>query len=133
MFHLPSCETTNTDLAAALASVGIPLQKTCPVRILTGHGGDRHCFFFEDQSPCGQFKTEELIKAWDDKEWHRNHPKHPFAYVKVAFQNRARLLDYVKGGTPIAVIEKHSKLAFISLNASPATEQKIFKKLNSRR
>lgn len=133
MVHLHSNQTTNTDLAAALAAVGIPLKKECPVRLMTGHGGDRHCFFFEEISPCGQYKTCDLILAWDDKDWHRAHPEHPFAYLKVAFQNRARLLDYVKSGVPIFVAEKHGKLAFLSVNASPETERKVFAKLNQRR
>ena len=58
-------ETTNSDLAAALTACGIPLKKDCPVRLLTGHGGDRHCFFFEDQSPCGLYITAKLIAAWN--------------------------------------------------------------------
>jgi hypothetical protein len=133
MFHLSSLETTNSDLAAALSAVGIPLRKDTPVRILTGHGGDRHCFFFEAVSPCGNYQTGDLIRAWDDKEWHLQHPEHPFAYIKVAFQNRARLMDYVKKGTPICVVEKAGKLAFLSLAASPEAEQKLFKRLNSHR
>lgn len=133
MFHLPSCETSNTELAAALASVGIPLKKECPVRILTGHGGDRHCFFFEEISPCGQFKTGELIQAWHDPEWHKAHPRHPFAYVKVAFKNKHHLTDYVRKGVPIAVEEKSGKLAFLPLNASDELQKKVFQKLNSRR
>lgn len=132
MFHLPSCETTNTDLAAALSAVGIPLRKETPVRILTGHGGDRHCFFFQDRSPCGNYLTEKLIHAWNDPDWHRQHPEHPFAYIKMAFQNRARLGDYIKRGVPIFVAEKHGKLAFLSLNSSPENEKKVFQKLNSR-
>ena len=135
LIHLqstPQNETTNSDLAAALTACGIPLKKDCPVRILTGHGGDRHCFFFEDQSPCGNYKTAQLIVAWDDKEWHRKHPEHPFAYIKVAFQNRARLRDYIKGGTPIFVAEKHGKLAFLSVHCLPETEKKVFDKLNQR-
>lgn len=133
MFHLSSLETTNSDLAAALCAVGIPLKKETPVRILTGHGGDRHCFFFEERSPCGSYLTSELIQAWDDKEWYKQHPEHPFAYIKVAMQNRSRLLDYVKKGTPICVVQKAGKLAFLSLNASSEAEQKLFKRLNSHR
>lgn len=133
MVNLPNGETTNTDLAAALCAVGIPLKKGCPVRILTGHGGDRHSFFFEPISPCGNYRTFELIQAWDDREWHRQHPEHPFAYIKVAMQNRKRLMEYVKGAVPIFVAEKHGKLAFLSFNASPETEKKVFNRLNSRR
>lgn len=128
-----STETTNTDLAAALAAVGIPLRKNNPVRLLTGHGGERKAFFFEETSPCGKFRTLELIRAWNDKEWHRQHPEHPFAYIKVAMQNRQRLLDYVRSATPIFVAEKHGKMAFLSVNASPELEQKVFRKLNTAR
>ncbi len=131
--HLSDCETTNTDLAAALAAVGIPLRKGCPVRLLTGHGGDRRAFFFEPISPCGNYNTLELIRAWDDKEWHRQHSEHPFAYIKVALQNRKRLVEYCKGSTPIFVAEKHGKLAFLSMNASPELEKRVFSRLNKAR
>jgi hypothetical protein len=133
MFHLSSLETTNSDLAAALCAVGIPLRAENPVRVMTGHGGDRHCFFFEERSPCGNYKTHDLINAWDDKEWHRTHPEHPFAYLKVAFQNRARLRDYIRQAVPTFIAQKHGKFAFLSINASPATEQKVFKRLHQAR
>lgn len=130
--QLQECETTNIDLAAALAAVGVPLRKNNPVRILTGHK-DRRAFFFEQASPCGKFRTLDLIRAWDNKQWHRDHPEHPFAYVKVALHNRHRLIEYIKGSVPIFVAEKHGKLAFLSVNASPETERKVFQRLNSHR
>jgi hypothetical protein len=130
VFHLSSLETTNTELAAALAAVGIPMDPICPIRILTGAGGDRHCFFFQEKSPCGNYKTDDLIRAWNDPDWHRTHPEHPFAYVKVAFKNKHGLVDYVKRGVPTFVAEKHGKIAFIPLSASSDLEQKVFKKLN---
>lgn len=126
--NLKPLETTNTDLAAALSAVGIPLKKQCPVRILTGDR-DQHCFFFEAQSPCGNYVTAELMLAWNDREWHLRNPEHPFAYLKVAFENRARLRDYVKGGEKIAVVTRGSKFGFISLNATPKVEREFFKEL----
>lgn len=129
--HLQSLETTNTQLAAALCAVGIPLNKDCPVRLITGDR-DRHAFFFEPQSPCGLYVAAELIKAWDDKEWHEKNPEHPFAYLKVAFQNSTRLTDYIKSGTRVAAIKRGHKIAFISLNASDSLQKKIFTELNRR-
>ena len=130
MIHLASLETTNTKLAAALCAVGIPLRKDYPVRLLTGDRGDRHCFFFESVSPCGLYKTAELILAWDDPEWHRRNPEHPFAYLQVAFQNQERLNDYIKKGTRIAAVAKGSKIAFISLHASDTLQKKVFTELS---
>lgn len=129
MIHLSGLQTTNTKLAAALCCVGIPL-KDPKVRIMTGDTGDRFCFFFEDRSPCGNYITAELILAWDDKEWHLRNPEHPFAYVKIAFQNMDRLNDYVKRGVPICAVKKGSKIAFLSLNASDALQKKILTELH---
>jgi hypothetical protein len=135
LINLPpgSLETTNTKLAAALTAVGIPLNKDCPVRLLAGGNGRNHCFFFQEKSPCGDFITVELIKAWDDREWHLTHPEHPFAYLKVAFENAERLTDYVKKGTPIGTVTRGHKIGFLSLGASDAAQKIFFKELNSHR
>jgi hypothetical protein len=125
-----SLETANTQLAAALCAVGIPLRANLPVQIFTGDRGDRVTFFFEPVSPCGLYHTSQLINAWEDAEWHRKNPEHPFAYLKVAFTNQTRLLDYIKSGVPIAAVEKGSKVAFIALNASDQLQRKVFARLN---
>lgn len=111
-------QTTNTDLASCLCAVGIPLMKNQPIKELVG---DRKAiaFFFEPVSPCGLYHTQELILAWDDKEWHLKHPEHPFAYLKTAFQNRARLRDMIKGNVPTVVVKRGDKFAFLSLHAEP--------------
>ena len=127
---LNSLETNNTDLAAALCAVGIPLRKANPVKVLTGEGGDRHVFFFEERSECGLYRTAELIQAWNDEAWHIRNPEHAFAYLKVAFENRKRLLDYVKSRVPIAAVKKGNKVAFLSLRANDDIQRKVFAKLN---
>ncbi len=132
MIHLSQLETTNTKLAAALSACGIRLRATNPVKNLIGDRGDQLCFFFEDVSPCGQYKTEELIKAWDDKEWHEKHPEHPFAYLKVAFNNNERLTDYARKGIPTVAVAHGSKVAFLSLNASDVLQKKVFTELHRR-
>lgn len=131
LINLSPLETHNTKLAAALCAVGIPLRKETPVRLMTGiKGGDSHCFFFQPQSPCGNYRTVELIQAWSDPAWHRAHPEHPFAYLKVAFDNQERLNDYIRNGTRIAIVEKGSKFGFLSIHASDVTQKVFFKELN---
>ncbi|MES2923686.1 MAG: hypothetical protein V4819_19180 [Verrucomicrobiota bacterium] len=132
LINLPpgSLETTNTKLAAALSAVGIPLREECPVRHITGvRGGDSYCFFFQEKSPCGDYITAELIRAWDDPVWHMKHPEHPFAYLKVGFDNAERLTDMIRSGTPIGCVTKGSKIGFLTLDASDAAQKIFFQEL----
>lgn len=130
MIHLASLETTNSKLAAALCAVGIPLLKSKPVQIVTGgKGGDRIAYFFEAQSPCGAYKTKELMLAWENEHWHRINPEHPFAYLKVAMENLERLNEYCRKGTPVAYVTRGSKIAFLSLNAPDQLQKKVFTEL----
>jgi hypothetical protein len=130
MIHLASLETTNSKLAAALTAVGIPLKKSKPVQIVTGgKGPDRVAYFFEAKSPCGAYDTKELMLAWENDEWHARNPEHPFAYLKVGMQNLDRLNEYCRKGTPIAYVQRGSKIAFLSLNASDDLQKKVFAEL----
>ena len=130
MIHLASLETTNSKLAAALTAVGIPLKKSKPVQIMTGtKGGDRVAYFFEAKSPCGLYDTKELMLAWENEEWHRRNPEHPFAYLKVGMQNLERLNEYCRKGTPIAFVSRGSKVAFLSVKSSDELQQKVFTEL----
>ena len=124
--HISSTATTNTSLAAALTAVGIPLSAK-PFLKVVGDGirGERTMWFFEAQSPCGKYKTKELIAAWGDDAWHLANPEHPFAYIKCALSNRERLVDKVKQDVPLACVKRRGKIAFIPLNAT-AQEQDMF-------
>jgi len=116
-----SVQTTNTDLAACLAAVGIALDKEQPIKRLEGDAR-RTAFFFQSGSPCGNYNTRELMLAWDDKTWHERNPDHPFAYLMVAMRNRARLRDYINKNVPTAMICKNGKIGFISMGADARTE-----------
>jgi hypothetical protein len=121
--HLSSTATSNTSLAAALTAVGIALAEKPFVRVVgDGIRGERTVWFFDPQSPCGKFQTKELIAAWHDDAWHISHSEHPFAYIKCALLNRERLVDKVKRDVPLACVKRRGKIAFIPLDASPATE-----------
>ena len=123
---------TNTILAAALAAVGIPFHDNRAFSQVHGDGissGGRTTWYFQEQSDCGKFKTAELIKAWEDKEWHARNPEHPFAYIKVAFENHSRLVDKLKQDAPLGMVRRRGKIALVSLNASQRTQDLIFRRL----
>ena len=73
--HLSSTATSNTALAAALSAVGIPLAEKPFVRVVgDGIRGERVVWFFDPQSPCGKYRSTELIAAWSDNAWHLANP-----------------------------------------------------------
>lgn len=121
--HLSATATSNTCLASALTAVGIPLADK-PFLHVVGDDirGERTIWFFEPQSHCGKFQTKELIAAWHDAAWHHGNPEHPFAYIKCAMLNRQRLVEKVKQDVPLACVKRRGEIAFIPLNATPATE-----------
>ena len=131
--HLVTPQTTNTKLAAALAALGIPLRKQDPFRVMIGDVGERVAYFFEPVDPSGRFVTAELILAWDDQEWHQRNPEHPFAYMKVAFSNHERLLDWIRKKIPIVAVTRGSKIAFLTRDAHPVVERNVFERLKRRR
>ena len=128
--NLSSTATSNTSLAAALTAVGIHLSEKPFVRVVgDGIRGERTVWFFDPQSPCGKFQTKELIAAWHDDAWHLSHSEHPFAYIKCALLNRERLVDKVKRDVPLACVMRRGKIAFIPLDATPATEDLFLRHL----
>lgn len=128
--HIASTATSNTCLAAALTAVGIPLAARPFVRVVgDGVSGERVVWFFEPQSPDGTYQTKELIEAWNYDAWHLANPEHPFAYIKCALLNRERLVDKVKRDVPLACIQRRGKVALLSLDASPRTEEMILRHL----
>jgi hypothetical protein len=126
-------ETDSFDLAAALLSVGIPLNPHFPCERYEGdvNRDTRLAFFFEDASPCGKFHTRELVAAWADlANFIRQFPEHPFAYAATAVQNRARLLYHAKNRVPQVVVRKGGKLAVIRADAPQVEADKILAYLN---
>ena len=129
--HISSTATTNTALAAALTAVGIPLAEQKAFIKVVGDGvrGERTMWFFEAQSPCGKYKTKELIAAWGDDAWHLANPEHPFAYIKCALSNREKLVDKVKQDVPLACVKRRGKIAFIPLDAPLQVQDMFMRKL----
>ena len=90
--HISSTATTNTSLAAALTAVGIPLSAK-PFLKVVGDGirGERTMWFFEAQSPCGKYKTKELIAAWGDDVSSLHGASHALRLVAASTQTQPAL------------------------------------------
>jgi hypothetical protein len=95
-------ETTNTDLAAALATLGIPRNDRTP---LTVHVGDveQATFYFQGISGCGKYGSAKMVEHWHDQSLHERHPRHALTYMRTALRNRARLIDYLHGRASAAI------------------------------
>lgn len=128
--HISSTSTGNTMLAAALCAVGVPLAQKPFVRVV-GDTADpgRMIWFFEPRSHDGRYLTKDMIAAWHDEAWHTANPEHPFAYIKCALLNRERLAEKAERDVPLACIRSRGRIAFLSLDAPPRTEEFILRHL----
>jgi hypothetical protein len=107
MEHIRSASTICTELAACLCTLGIPLHPERPLEVLVGDA-EQVAFYFVGSSPCGNFEAEETIKAWSDRAFLTNEPRHPIARMKTGFQNRRCLLDYSKNAVPCGIVSRGS-------------------------
>lgn len=131
----PVSETSNTQLAAALITMGIPFNEceTGAIKFV-GDGiqapGGTVTWVFAPQSKCGKYKTAELMDKWHDKEWLTDPDnEHPQAYIACAMHNYRLLIKKIHEQTPMGVVRKGSRCALIDLGASPHLQDIIFQKL----
>ena len=103
--HGPSAQITNTDLAAALGTLGIPRNAEHPLQILAGEM-EQVGFFFEEKSDCGTYTTHEIIPLWDDAALVRSHPKHALTYMRTGLRNRSRLIAYAHGTERVGMVAR---------------------------
>jgi hypothetical protein len=120
--------TSNLALCAALATMGIPFDDPAFFKTRS-HRGEQYLFFVKPVSECGSYQTSDLMEAWHDPDFVKDHPEHPFSYIKQAFQNRESLLDKVNQAAALVVVERNGKLAILSEHASAETQDKIFGQL----
>lgn len=124
-------ETEDLDLAAALIRMDIPLNAKCPFKRfeLSGKDRPRWVFFFESESKCGNFQTEDLIRVWGDRDWMEAHPEHPWAYLWGGAQFRRELIKIVKNAAPLVECEKRGQVGMLSANAPDWMQKKFFSRL----
>jgi len=119
-------ETRDLSLVAALLALGIPFADDTPFVTFRTHEGPLTVFYLKEESPDGRWNTKSLVKAWNNPQYHSENPECPFAYIKCAFSNRNALLDNVKKGLELAVLEKNGKLVIISKSATPEFQKTLF-------
>ena len=126
-----SDSTPNTKLAASLAALGIEPDIKRPYTAVCGDGIRtlRVTWYFAPQSIDGKFVTGEMINAWEDPTFHERFPEHPLSYLKVGFENEARLNALIHDNVPLAMLRRRGKIAFLSTEAPDAIQSKIFKLL----
>lgn len=113
----PDLGTANTDVAAALAGLSIPLREEAPWKRTIGEV-EQVSFFFEQRSACGNFETREMVRAWDDEDWQRARPQHPLTYQRVFFRNRHRFRDHFRRRVPIAAVWRRGKMEIVRVGRS---------------
>ena len=79
----------NTQLAAALLSVGVPLRRDPPYRrVRKANGAEIVTYNFFPCSPDGSISAVECIKAWHkDLDFIKANPQHPFTFAMCAVKN----------------------------------------------
>lgn len=111
---------TNTELAACLVTLGFEL---IAAHRLTGYGIDssagRVSWRFAVVSQDGKYQLADVMRRWEDKAWLTD-PQNtdPLAYVICAFHNRRKLIDQVKQGAELSVIDYGARRVLISTAAS---------------
>lgn len=111
---VPAQQTGSTELAAALGAMGIPMHRDRPWRRLEG-ASEAVTYFFDRASPCGNYDTARLVRAWDDHAWQRARPRHPLSYIRIFFRNLSRFRDWTSSGCRIGAIRRAEKVELISL------------------
>jgi hypothetical protein len=122
-------QTNDINLASALLALGIPPAP----EPFTKHRSIKsdniiYTFYFQEVSNCGNYKTGEMIKMWDDAELYEN-SDHPLAYMRCLIHNREGLLDVINKAVEMIVVQKNGKIAVISKNASDDLKKQIISQL----
>ena len=124
----PAASRTS-QLIAALAALGIPLDANCPYQETRELVDDREqrvvTWAIKPESACERFVTQAMIRAWNDAEFVRNNPEHPFSYIKAAFENHARILESIASQAPLALIRKGKRMALIPMDATPERREEL--------
>lgn len=95
----------NTELAAALASIGVPLRKDPPYcQVELANGQRITTFNFEPYTKDRTLRTADLIKAWkQDLAFIQKYPQHPFTFAMAAVKNLDRFREHLKEDKPWVV------------------------------
>jgi len=123
-----------TQMVAALASLGIPLDEDCPYQETREMIGDTEqvvvTWVLKAKSDCGRFDTHSLIGKWNDPDFITKEPEHPLAYLKAGFTFLNRAVEVVTHQVPLALIRKGRRIALIPMDATPERREQLLKMLD---
>lgn len=126
--------SAKTDLIAALTALGIPLDTDCPYQetreLIDGREQRVVTWVLKPASICGRFETQEVIRAWGDSDFIKINSEHPFAYIKQAFENHARIVETALSKAPLALIRKGKRIALIPFDATPERREQLLSELD---
>lgn len=135
--------TRNTILFAALTAMGVPPEPNlCGeyVEIVGGKmvdgqlaGGERRSITvwrFRDRTMDGLYRTSDLLQLWHDPEFVAREPEHPLAYIKAAFDNHSRAMEFIREVGPIAMRRRGKKVGLVTKRTSPELKKRILDELN---
>lgn len=130
----PPLRSRNTILASILVTLGIPLDEHCPYQetVEKSGGSERRVvtYVFQSQSHDGQFQTAKMIAAWHDKDFIRDNPEHPMAYLKAFAANHSVLLKLIKESVPLICVRRGTRAVLIPADATPDERASWMEKLN---
>jgi len=121
------------NMVAALTALGIPLDSDCPYQetreMIDGKEQRVVTWVLKPVSACGRFETQDMLKAWTDADFTKRNPEHPFAYIKAAFENRAKISAQSASQSPLALIRKGKRIALIPFDATPERREHLLAEL----
>lgn len=96
----------NLQIAAVIYAFDVPLHKDRPYDTQAGDGikGVRVIWNF-DQKDAGGNSPKQIAQKYFDDAWHKLNPNHPLAVCKRAFDEHAKLKNYLRSGRGL---DKHT-------------------------
>ena len=95
-----SADISNLQVAAVVYAFDVPLHPERPYDVQAGDGisGSRVMWHFVQDA--GGESPREIAKKYLNDDWHKMNPDHPLAVCKRAFDEFAKLKQYLKVGGP---------------------------------
>ena len=126
----PSLTVNDINLAAALATYHVPPDPRGFEDHFDNEGRSYRCWHFLDRATHTGETTESLIAAWrNPDEFNAKNPTHPWAYIMIAFKNRAELYDRCSKNAPKFLISRGKSIAMIDPNAPRDVRETILAKI----
>ena len=114
-------ETSNTMMAAAMLTLGIPMKAVSGGNIIVGNGitapGGAIVWRFEECSEDGKYTATEIKNKWNNVAWLTDPANEDIlAYITCAFHNYKRLIEHLKEETPMVLVAKGNRKALVRAN-----------------